>query len=150
MNIEEREKSRLKMAKWLKNNPEKREANRLRNAAWRAKDRAKYNQSMNEWRSNNPDKVIRYKLKARYGITPEQYAKMFAAQNGNCAICGQPESAKHNRSKQTQNLAVDHSHTSGKIRGLLCMDCNRGLGKFHDDPILLQKAIDYIVAHQNL
>ena len=145
MTIEEkREKNRIKMAKWLKNNPEKREANRLRNAAWRKKDREKYNRYMRKWKSNNSNKTTSYKWKARYGITPEQYMELFKIQNGRCAICGNEETARHTRSKEVQKLAVDHCHTTGKVRGLLCQDCNRGLGKFHDDPERLRKAIDYL------
>lgn len=99
---------------------------------------------MNEWRANNQKKVAQYKWKERYNITPERYDELFSKQEGLCAICGQPETARHNRSRKVQKLAVDHCHTTGRIRGLLCQDCNRGLGKFRDDPQRLQKAIDYL------
>jgi hypothetical protein len=147
MTIEEkREKDRLRMSKWLKNNPAKREKNRLKNNEWRKNNREKYNQSMNDWRANNPDKVVRYKLKKRYGLTPEQYTQMSFDQNGCCSICGQPESAINVGTNKVQKLAVDHCHKTGKVRALLCMDCNRGLGKFKDDPKRLQGAIDYLLA----
>ena len=123
---------------------EKREKNRIKNINWRAKDRKKYNQSMNEWRAHNPDKVTKYKWKERYGITPEQYTELFVGQKGCCAICGNPEIAKHNKTQKIQKLAVDHCHKSGKVRGLLCQDCNRGLGKFYDDTSRLAKAINYL------
>lgn len=144
---EKREYDRVRMAKWLRNHPEARERNRLRNVVWRAKDRAKYNQSMNEWRANNRDKVAQYKWKERYGITPAQYMEMLHIQNNRCAICGNEETARHNRSKEVQKLAVDHCHITGKVRGLLCQDCNRGIGKFQEDPVRLQNAITYLLKH---
>ena len=126
-----------------------REANRIKNKAWREKDREAYNRNMREWKANNRDKVSRYKWKARYGITPELYNEMLAAQNGKCAICGEIETAQHNVSKKTLKLAVDHCHKTGKVRGLLCQECNRGIAKFKDDPIKTQKATEYLIKHQN-
>lgn len=126
---------------------EKRERNRLKNAAWRAKDREKYNQYQSEWKSNNIDKVRRYKWKARFGITPEQYNELFIVQGGVCASCGKPESKKHNKSNRVQMLSVDHDHVTDQVRGLLCQDCNIAIGYFHDDPCRLQKAITYLLKH---
>ncbi len=145
MTIEEnREKSRIRMAKWLNNNPEKRERNRLKNAEWRKTHRKECCEATARWRANNPEYERRRKLIERYGITPEQYTELLVAQGGCCAICRQQETARHNTSIRVQKLAVDHCHITGKVRGLLCQDCNRGISKFHDDPILLQKAIDYL------
>lgn len=67
----------------------------------------------------------------------EWMGEMLAAQGGTCAICGK-ECDIH------RNLAVDHDHESGKVRGLLCQNCNVGLGHFKDNPALLQQAIDYL------
>ena len=64
---------------------------------------------------------------------------MLAAQHGKCAICG------GNRSiKDTFRLGIDHDHATGRIRGLLCGNCNIGLGHFDDSPGLLEKAADYL------
>ena len=78
------------------------------------------------------------KLKKRFGITIEEYNKMYDAQDGKCLICEATESVFNHR------LAVDHCHTSGKIRGLLCKACNVGLGNFKDNKSYLQKAIAYL------
>ena len=78
------------------------------------------------------------RLQAMYGITLEEYNQMFADQNGNCGIC------KRNQSEFTKALSVDHCHTTGEVRGLLCDDCNMGLGKFKDDEFKLQEAIKYL------
>jgi hypothetical protein len=77
-------------------------------------------------------------LKRTYKITPEQYEQMFEAQEGLCAICRQPES------EYRKHLSIDHNHATGKVRGLLCHDCNLGLGKFKDDTNRLKMAIMYL------
>ena len=128
----------------LQKKQEKREKNRLKNIEWRKNNREKCCKATANWRVRNPKYDENLKLKIRYGITPEQYANLLVCQNGRCAICGNEETAKHNRSRKVQKLAVDHCHETGKIRGLLCQDCNRGISKFHDDPSRLKKAISYL------
>jgi len=77
-----------------------------------------------------------------YGITVEYYYAMLAAQNNKCAIC---ESEEVNNSRVSSNkLFIDHCHTTGKVRGLLCSKCNHGIGLLNDDTELLQKAIKYL------
>lgn len=87
----------------------------------------------------NPDKYRNSRLKHYFGITMEQYRKLLKSQKDVCAICSQPE--------QKKLLAVDHDHRTGKIRGLLCSNCNMGLGKFKDDKELLKKAVLYLLVH---
>lgn len=89
------------------------------------------------WRAANPARAKSNELRKMFGITLADYDAMLEAQGGGCAICGKPRD-KHYR------LAVDHDHASGKIRGLLCAHCNRGIGHFGDDPKLLRKAADYL------
>ncbi|KPK13993.1 MAG: hypothetical protein AMJ56_00350 [Anaerolineae bacterium SG8_19] len=72
---------------------------------------------------------------------------MLKAQNGVCAICNQPET--HMRNGKLKALAVDHDHKSGAIRGLLCSDCNTGIGKLKDDHKVLQSAIQYLEKSRN-
>lgn len=74
-----------------------------------------------------------------YGITIEQYEILLKNQNGGCAICFSPTGSNGKR------LSVDHNHETGEVRGLLCDDCNTGLGKFKDNPNLLAIAINYLV-----
>jgi hypothetical protein len=78
-----------------------------------------------------------------YGLTEVDYTDMLTKQNGVCAICGNPETAKSNAG-YVKNLAVDHCHKTGKVRGLLCQDCNIGIGKLKDDINLVQSALDYL------
>lgn len=75
-------------------------------------------------------------LQKKYGISKAKWDELFRKQHGVCAICG-----CHQR---YQSLATDHCHKTGKVRGLLCVNCNRGLGKFFDSPIRLRNAADYI------
>lgn len=80
----------------------------------------------------------RSRLKLIYKITIEDYDILFKNQNGKCAICGKYQS------ELKKELNVDHCHITGKVRGLLCLDCNHGLGKFFDNSEILQNAVDYI------
>lgn len=96
---------------------------------------------LNEYNQANPDKIFKKNMEKRYGITYEEYSLMLVNQNYVCAICGQEET-----SSSRINLSIDHDHKTNLIRGLLCTECNTGLGKFKDDINLLQKARDYLNA----
>ena len=78
------------------------------------------------------------KLKRDFGITLEDYDNMFQNQDGCCAICGEHQDSFKIR------LAVDHCHNTGKVRGLLCLSCNAGIGNLKDSPTLLKKALNYL------
>ena len=75
------------------------------------------------------------RLKYTFGITEEDYSKMFTEQQGACAIC---------LIIPKRTLHIDHCHTTGKVRGLLCSNCNTGLGQFKDNTDLLDKAKVYL------
>lgn len=80
-----------------------------------------------------------------YGITLDQYNEMSVQQDHKCKICKKPETAKSSLRKDgSYNLAVDHCHKTGKVRGLLCQKCNGGLGQFHDSIQNLYSAIEYL------
>ena len=81
--------------------------------------------------------------RTRYGITYDDYLGMHAAQGGLCVICLQPERVLGNQGK-VKNLSVDHDHETGRVRGLLCNNCNRSLGLLQDDPLLLARAFLYL------
>ena len=76
-----------------------------------------------------------------YKMTLEEYQKMHDEQGGKCLICNQETKG---RGKKKNQLAVDHCHETGKIRGLLCNYCNTGLGLFRDNISLLEKASNYL------
>lgn len=79
-----------------------------------------------------------------YGITLDYYNTMFNEQNGCCKICGRPEDSKRPYDNNPSKLCIDHDHKTGKIRGLLCKQCNLGLGAFDDKTEFLSSAIEYL------
>ncbi len=93
----------------------------------------------------NIDKNI--KLKKAYGITLDQYNEMLSKQEGKCMICKSNNNGFYN--KKPKAFAVDHCHTTGKIRGLLCSDCNTGIGLLKDNIDLLNNAIKYLNKSRN-
>ena len=104
------------------------------------------------WNERNPDRVKRAtarfvaagkarvgRLKARYGMSQSDYDAMLAAQGGKCAICGTTTPGG-----RFTPFQIDHCHDSGKVRGLLCTNCNRALGYFGDDPDRIMAAARYL------
>lgn len=114
-------------AKWDYSSPEGKTAYR----------RAHRAQNRNSYRDKS--------LRAMFGLTIADYEEMSARQGGVCACCGQPETVA--RKGHDLCLAVDHCHVTGRIRGLLCANCNQGIGRFRDDPNLLRKAAAYLERH---
>lgn len=84
------------------------------------------------------------KLKMMYGLTKDQYQEMLEIQHGCCAICKRPASSF------TRPLGVDHNHATGKVRALLCGQCNSGLGMFADEVTRLRNAIEYLEQHDTI
>ncbi len=82
----------------------------------------------------------------KYGITEEDYFNLLEAQEGVCKICSNPPSSRdHKANKEGMfYLHIDHDHTDGRVRGLLCTNCNNGLGRFKDRIDLLVKAAEYL------
>lgn len=116
------------------------ECNAQKNAQRYAQTRPARVAAVRQFRQDNPESIRRTHLK-RYGLTPEQYQLLLDQQGGACAICG----ATHAQSAVTEKwLFIDHDHTTGAVRGLLCNHCNRGLGAFKDSPDTLTKAIEYL------
>jgi len=82
-------------------------------------------------------------IRSKYKISPEEYNKLLKDQNNVCAICGGINSSgSHARSPR--RLCIDHHHASNKIRGLLCNQCNRGIGLLKDSQGLLLNAFQYL------
>ncbi len=108
------------------NNPELFRARNKRN--W---EREKLRPNFQEYRK-------RSQLKCKYRLTLEEYNAMLVAQQGNCAICGQP----------MQRPVVDHNHDTDKVRQLLCSPCNSAIGLLQENPVVLRRAADYIERHQ--
>ena len=100
-----------------------------------------------EYIRRNPDAHTSRKLKAAYGITLADYNRLLAQQQGKCAICGNAH-VPGNTARNGKRLHVDHCHESGRVRGLLCSNCNLGIGNLQHDETILLKAIEYLRATQ--
>jgi hypothetical protein len=118
--------------------------------AVRAESRKEYmRRYFKQYREAKPEIFRAYELKRRRGIAASEYDRMMAEQDGKCAICGKPETAIHHRTGEPRALAVDHCHTSGKVRGLLCTGCNAVLGYAKDSIPTLEAAIRYLKRHHS-
>lgn len=85
------------------------------------------------------------KLKTVYGITVDDYYTMLENQGGGCAICATKVPSQRKRKyAQIEMFFVDHCHATGRVRGLLCSRCNRGIGYFDDNPSRLEMAAAYL------
>lgn len=138
-----REKQNKYKKEWKRTNPEKtKESSKRHNIH----NREKIRKTQRLWRENNQEKIKDYAFKYRfmkYGITAEKYQTMLEIQNNQCAICKQ---------EFQKSTCIDHDHSCcpgagscGKcVRGIICNDCNVGLGRFKDNPRILQEAIDYL------
>lgn len=118
---------------------EKEERNRKRRERYaNDKDyRERTKAKVRAYNKRNPRQKINNRLQNSYGITLEEFEQLLIDQNNCCAICG----TEH---KKEQSLHVDHNHNTGEVRGLLCHNCNFGIGHFQDDFNLLIKASEYI------
>ncbi len=97
--------------------------------------RDELNQKMRDERQARPERQVAYKLKYLYGLTQADYQDLARLQGGRCALC-----------RKAKPLRVDHDHTTGVVRGLLCQGCNLGLGALGDDLAGLERAIAYLIA----
>ena len=106
-----------------------------------------YTQNIEKYRESkkrNPVESSRaksYNIKYHYGLTDDEYSAMVVAHEGKCAICGVSPEDYEGRNKW---LVLDHDHSTGLARGLLCHRCNMGLGYFKDNPEYLKSAIKYL------
>jgi len=118
-----------------------------------------------KWQNNNPDKVKIYqinskknpnfknnasssRLKSKYGISLKIYTEMFDKQKGLCAICHKPEKDRDRRTNKIKLLAVDHDHSTGQVRQLLCHAHNLMLGNAQDSEDMLEAGKQYLRRHK--
>jgi hypothetical protein len=113
------------------------------------------NKYLKEWRDKNKDKLYLQNrqsyLHRAYNLTVEQYNNLRHTQNYCCSICNKHEVELQTNVGKTndQALYVDHDHVTGKVRALLCLNCNTLLGRCNDDKDILAKAILYLERYSN-
>ena len=120
---------------WRKDNPK--QADRHKKEYWN--NREKHLKRGRDWRKNNKEAYKSTVIKSKYGVTLEEYNEMLGGQNYKCAICGSDNSGRGDEA-----FCIDHNHKTGKIRGLLCHNCNIGLSKFKENISNLEKSIKYL------
>lgn len=128
------------------------EGNKKKTSEWGKKYRSdpirkkKLNEKCKQYYKENREEIRKYSknpgiknsiLKYKFGITLEQYEQMLTEQNKKCKIC-------LNAFTETKYIHVDHCHTTGKVRGLLCPQCNMALGLLKDNECSLLRAIKYL------
>jgi hypothetical protein len=101
----------------------------------RAEDRREY---VRAWAHANPGKKLEHVLKHKFGLTLERYEELRAKQKNRCAICRKTEPGGN-----CKRWCVDHDHRTGEIRGLLCLQCNTGIGVLGDDVTGMRRAVAY-------
>lgn len=106
----------------------------LRSRKYQNAHRERVRAATEKWNKENKEFFRSYKMRTRYGIDIIFYLELFAEQLGRCAIC-----------RRNVRLGVDHDHKTKRVRGLLCLSCNYGLGNFKDDPYLLRQAASYLL-----
>jgi Recombination endonuclease VII len=110
-----------------------------RTTQWRKDNPERYRERQAEYRAR-PDRKRKMRdlyYRRTFGISADDFDALFDAQQRGCAICATaPERAA--------SLHLDHDHVTGAIRGILCLSCNQGVGKFRDDPGLLERAAAYV------
>jgi hypothetical protein len=131
--------------RWRENNKDRLKANQNR---FRTKNPTYIRDYMRRWREDNKEQWGKYKwaynLKYAYNLTGEEYFNILKEQECKCPICG--KELNTNRKKSP----IDHDRITGKVRGILCVNCNTALGKFNDNIILLEGAINYLKRNQNV
>jgi hypothetical protein len=102
------------------------------------------NKSKEEWKDGS---IRDYVYKRKFGISLSDYEKILKSQDGKCAICQTQKPTGHGA--KYGRFSVDHDHSTGEVRGLLCSNCNIGLGAFRDNVDVIKNAIFYIDRHNN-
>ena len=122
--------------------------NRDKKNAWARNDRLinkeKYKEAFKKGYKQRPYNKRFGEILKKRGITFEQYNEMLAVQDNKCAICLKIETCKDPRNDYVRRLSIDHCHITNKTRGLLCSNCNSGMGKLGDSIEHLQAAINYL------
>ena len=89
-----------------------------------------------KYRAENKKRILFKNRLGRYGISAEEFETLWDKQNGACAVCG--------TSFNDNEYRIDHDHDTGKVRGLLCVSCNAGIGLLKDSPKVLLNAVKYL------
>jgi hypothetical protein len=115
-------------------------------AAYSAARYAEHREERAAYGAAHRDEIRVRAWQRKYGISADDYWRLNEQQGGVCAICGEAETAKDHRTGVVRLLSVDHCHSTGRVRGLLCSDCNKALGHLGDSEETLRRAVAYLEA----
>lgn len=149
---EQRERKRLLRRAWCEKNKDRLRAQRAANRENRRAARRKWYAGHKDvasvrrkaWALRNPQRERFYGLRKLYGLTFGEYERACSERGNLCDICKNPPTGKH---KKNQRLHVDHNHSTGHLRGMLCSPCNKGLGHFADNLARMKAAVAYLRKH---
>lgn len=127
---------------------------RISHRKWVKKDLSRYNSKQLAWANKNKEKRTYQArssyLRRKFDLTIEDVNKMVKEQDNKCAICGSLyEQIIDKLGRKKINFHIDHNHQTGEIRGLLCNDCNWGVGYFKDSVVLLENTKKYLSHNSN-
>lgn len=135
---ERKERKAKSLDQWRVDNPDKIKEQKRRHYE---KHKDKIDQKAKDWYENNKERYVNNALLRKYGVTLEQYNLLRAQQDFRCAVCNMHET------DVGKKMFVDHDHSTGKIRKLLCTRCNVGIGMLQDNPDIMECAAKYIRDH---
>lgn len=127
---------RASKREWYHNNKDKVRDYRLKNIE-------KYREYHRKWVKKNPDRKLELRINSKYNLSLHDYRTMLQNQKFACAIC-------EIEFDNTQRACVDHCHDTGEVRGLLCKNCNSGIGLLGDNEQSLRKALKYVEREPNV
>jgi recombination endonuclease VII len=110
---------------------------RARRREYYRRNRLYFKAKHDQWRAANKERIREYRLREKYGIDYEEFKKIFTRQSRRCAIC-------RTKTPPKRGWTVDHCHRTGRVRGVLCFNCNIGIGALKDKPSLCLKAAKYL------
>lgn len=119
------------------------EERKIASRAYYNKNAKRISEQKKVYRLVNKDKIRGIKLEETYGLSNEEYNAILESQDGKCAVCGKPNSGYSDKGGNFRKMFVDHDHETGKVRGLLCRDCNFALGLLKDNPETILRLYEY-------
>jgi hypothetical protein len=135
-------KREQKLERWRRWAAKNQDENRERIRRWRQENNSRHRDYQQQYYEENREAILQRRKEnhriRRYGVTPERFERLFAAQGRCCAVC------KASEPRGVRDWHVDHDHETGAVRGILCITCNIALGMLHDDPARCRAAADYL------
>lgn len=130
--------SKIVKAEYRSKNPDKIKAYSSR---YYSAHKDRENAKARVYRKANPERFKAYEREQHYGLRDAEFKRLLEAQSNSCAVC---EFVFTTEGSKEEAANVDHCHTTGEVRGLLCAKCNKAIGLFKDSPVLLERAAEYL------